>query len=199
MGQRLVITIHKNCEDIAKLYYHWSAYSFSALKETQEIVHCIYNHEDETDSELLLRLIRFCEANGGGIDGDEEEFKHIQALYPNEVFKKDGYSRSYGLIALSERGMDQLQSYSEGDVTIDLDEETIYNGVFGYYESLEEYNSEMGYCDNEFEPKSLDDIPDIGYDLGEFKVSDIDDVLDKLSNVNEWVCRHGNEIYEIEG
>lgn len=196
MGQRLVVTIQKNDKEIAKLYYHWSAYSFSALKETQEIVNCIFNHEDETESELLLRLIRFCEANGGGIDGVEEEFQYIQSLYPNEIFKKDGYSRSYGLIALSKQGMEEMQAYSEGDMTIDLDEEKIYNGVFSYYESLEEYNSEMQECDEEFEPKTLDNIPDIGYDLGEIAISDLDDLLDKLRNV-DWTCRYGNEIYEL--
>lgn len=196
MGQRLVITINKDDRDLCCIYYHWSAYSFSALKETQDVVNCIFNHEDETESELLLRLIRFCEANGGGIDGNDEEFKYIQALYPNEVFKKDGYNRSYGLIALSEKGMDQMRGWSEGDITIDLDEEKIYNGVFCYYESIEEYNSEMQECDDEFEPKTLDDIPDIGYDLGEIAVSDLDDLLDKLRNV-DWVCRYRNEIYDL--
>ena len=196
MGQRLVITINKNDKDICKLYYHWSAYSFSALKETQDVVNCIFNHEDETESELLLRLIRFCEANGGGIDGVKEELEYIQSLYPNEVFKKDGYSRSYGLIALSERGMEQMQDWSEGDVTINLDEEKIYNGVFCYYDSLEEYNEMMQECDEEYEPKELEDITDIGYDLGEIDIADLDDLLNALRNV-DWVCRYGNEIYEL--
>lgn len=196
MGQRLVITINKNDKDLCKLYYHWSAYSFSALKETQDVVNCIFNHEDETESELLLRLIRFCEANGGGIDGNIEEFEYIQSLYPNETFKKDGYSRSYGLIALSERGMEQMQDWSEGDITIDLDEEKIYNSVFYYYESLEGYNSEMQDCDDEFEPMTMDEITDIGYDLSEIDIVDLDDLLDVLRNV-DYVCRYGNEIYQL--
>lgn len=196
MGQRLVITINKNDKDICKLYYHWSAYSFSALKETQDVVNCIFNHKDETESEMLLRLIRFCEASGGGIDGVKEEFEYIQSLYPNEVFKKDGYSRSYGLIALSESNMQRMQDMSEGDITIDLDEEKIYNGVFCYYDSLEEYNEMMKECDEEYEPKELGEIKDIGYDLGEIDIADLDDVLDMLRNVN-WVCRYGNEIYEL--
>lgn len=198
MGQRLVVTINHMGEDLCKLYYHWSAYSFSALKETQDIVNCIYNHEDETKEQLLLRLIRFCEANGGGIDGGEEsdEFKYIQSLYPNEIFIKDGYSRSRGLIALSEKGMEQMQDWSEGDITIDLDEESIYNGVFCYYESLEEYNREMQECDDEFEPQTLDDITDIGYDLGDIAIENLDDILDELRNV-DYVCRYGNEIYVL--
>ena len=37
MGHRLVITIHAFNEDIAKIYYHWSAYTTSALQEAKDI------------------------------------------------------------------------------------------------------------------------------------------------------------------
>ena len=89
MGQRLVVTINKNDGHICKIYYHWSAYSHSALYKVRELVNCIYNSEDETENELLLRLIRFCEKNGGGIRADDKEFEYIQELYPNETFKKE--------------------------------------------------------------------------------------------------------------
>lgn len=196
MGQRLVVTIHNNNKEIAKVYFHWSAYSYDALLEAQRIVKCIYNHEDETEKELKLRLVRFCEANGGGIDGGEDstEFKFVQAMYPNETFVKENYSRTYGLIALSEDGMDDMQSYSEGDLDIYLDDETVCNGIYNYYESLEEYNRELQECDEE--PKTLDDIVDIGYDISEIDIKDLDDVVEKLRNVDD-VCRYGNEIFEL--
>ena len=38
MGQRLVITIHAFDEDIATIYYHWSAYTTSALQEAKDII-----------------------------------------------------------------------------------------------------------------------------------------------------------------
>ena len=104
MGQRLVVTIERSEKPLAKLYFHWSAYTGDALYVTRDIVHCIYNHSDETDAEMLLRLIRFCEDRGGCIDGDAEERKYIAKLYPNELFKEEG-SRSDGLIALSTNGM----------------------------------------------------------------------------------------------
>ena len=31
MGQRLVVTVNDNGKDICKMYFHWSAYSMSAL------------------------------------------------------------------------------------------------------------------------------------------------------------------------
>ena len=98
MGQRLVISIEKYGMPICKLYYHWSAYTISALHETKNVVHCIYNHKDETMRELQLRLIRFCEANGGGIDGNKEEQEYVQRMFPNEKFLTEGYSRSNGLL-----------------------------------------------------------------------------------------------------
>ena len=196
MGQRLVVTINKNDRHICKIYYHWSAYSHSALYKVRELVNCIYNSEDETENELLLRLIRFCEKNGGGIRADDKEFEYIQELYPNETFKKEDYSRNYGLIALSEKGMEDLQYWSEGDVEIDLDEEMIHNGVFSYYECIEYYNEEAAENDEDFEPLTLDDITDIGYDLGEFAIEDIDYVIEEMNNV-DFICRYGNEIYDL--
>ena len=136
MGQRLVCTIAKGEREIAKIYYHWSAYTLSALYETQKIVDCIYDHNDETEKQLQLRLIRFCEENGGGIRGDDAEFEYIQNMYPNLEFKKDGYSRNNGLIAISESGMEDLQSWSEGDVIINIDEDLINFGVCGDRKSV---------------------------------------------------------------
>lgn len=104
MGQRLVVSIQNNGKELATVYYHWSAYTVSALWEVSKLARCIFNHKDETEEELKLRLIHFCYENGGGINGNEEEFKYIESLYPGEVFKRGGYSRSNGLIDLSENG-----------------------------------------------------------------------------------------------
>ena len=41
MGQRLVVTVKNNGKDLAKIYFHWSAYTVSALMEARRIVDCI--------------------------------------------------------------------------------------------------------------------------------------------------------------
>ena len=197
MGQRLIISIETMGEPIAKLYYHWSAYTVSALDETKKVVDCIYNHNDETKKELQLRLIRFCEENGGGIRGDDYEFEYIQNMFPNETFKSDNYSRNYGLIALSEKGMGELQSWSEGDVIINLDEDEINFGVYAGYESFEEYAEERKEWDDEFEGITIEDIPDIGYDIGWINVEELDAVIAAIDEANEDVVRYGNEIFEL--
>lgn len=199
MGQRLVVTVRSQEKDLCKMYYHWSAYTYSALLVTRNILNCIYNHEDETEKELQLRLIRFCEKYGGGIKNgkDSDEWKYIQSVYPDETFKAEGISRNYGLIALSEEGMADLQNWSEGDVYINLDEDEVNFGVYCWYEYFEEYIEERKEWDDDFEEIKLEDIPDIGCDLGTFNVNDIDAIIIALNKVSGYIVRNGNEIYEL--
>ena len=197
MGQRLIISIETKGEPIAKLYYHWSAYTESALYETQQVINCIYNHKNESIKELQLRLIRFCEKNGGGIRGDDYEMKYIQNMFPNETFKTEDYSRNRGLIALSEKGMDELQSWSEGDVIIDLDEDEVNFEVYAGYESFEEYVEYRRECDDEFEGITLEKIPDIGFDLESFDALEVGTIIAALDEARSDVVRNGNEIFEL--
>ena len=198
MGQRLVVTIKNNEKDLAKIYYHWSAYTVSALYEAKKLVDCIYNHKDETEKELQLRLIRFCEENGGGIDGIVTERMYVQDMFPNEVFKTENVNRNRGLIALSQKGMDNMQSYSEGDLDIIIDEDVIINSVFWGGYDFEEYKELAMENDEDFNPNTtIFDIPDIGYDLSEIDIEDLDNVINALCVNREFVVRYGNEIFEL--
>ena len=200
MGQRLVVTIERADNPLAKLYFHWSAYTGDALYVTRDIVHCIYNHKDETDKEMLLRLIRFCEERGGCIDGgtDHQEAKYIMQLYPNEKFKEDG-SRSDGLIALSKEGMTEMQRWSEGDVYINLDRDLIDFCVYSGYESLSEYIEERKSWDDDFEEFTIDECPRVSYELGYIDVNDIDALIAEFEKTedNQNVIMFGNEIVEL--
>ena len=201
MGQRLVVTIERNEKELAKLYYHWSGYTGDALYKTRDIIHCIYNHKDETDKEMLLRLIRFCEENGGGIDGgvDSTAGKYITEMFPNETFKSEGINRSDGLIALNEEDMLDMQRISEGDVYINLDTDQVDFCVYCGYESLEEYIEERKSWDDDFEEFTLEDLDYVDYDLGYFDVNEIDGLIDAFEKAedNQNVIRFKNEIVEL--
>ena len=198
MGQRLVITIENNEKQLAKIYYHWSAYTYSALLETKKVIDCIYNHEDESEKEMLLRLIRFCEEKGGGIKGDTEEFAYIRNIYPNEIFKTDNYSRSEGLITLSERGMAELQRWSEGDVYINLDDDSVDFCVYSGYDDAEEYIEERKSWDEDFEDINVDKIPYVDCELGYFSISDIDSIIAALDSTGDAnIIRCNNELCEL--
>lgn len=198
MGQRLVCTIKTNKKTLCNIYFHWSAYTYSALLETKKIIDCIYNNKDETERELLLRLIRFCEENGGGISGADDEFEYIQNLYPNQTFKTDDYSRNAGLIALSEKGMSDLQSWSEADVFINIDTDQVDFCVYSGYDNIKEYIEERKSWDDEFDESELSNIPTFDFDLGYFNINDIDEIIKGLDVVDyEGVVKCGDEICEL--
>ena len=149
---------HKGYKDTLrrenKIYYHWSAYTSSALKEAKKIIDVITTDKFETEisaeekeckllflrefsliplaaakEDIRLRILRYLENTGGGIDGgcDSTEFQYIKELYPDIKFKPFNISRNKGLFVCSKDAMDDLQSWSEGDIIIDLDENITNN------------------------------------------------------------------------
>lgn len=195
MGQRLVVTVKSTGEDLCKMYFHWSAYTISALIEVRDMM-AEFQMETNSKEDAILYFIRYCEEYGGGIDGgmDSKEWNYITNKYPNYKFKSENINRNRGLIAISEDGMDEMQSWSEGDIYINLDEMTVHNELFLYYDDIDEYNREL--ADREDESITLDEIPEIG-EIGDFDLEDIDDVIANLEDIPGYVCRNGNEIYEL--
>lgn len=195
MGQRLVVTVKSTGEDLCKIYFHWSAYTISALMEVRDMM-AEFPMETNSKEDAILYFIRYCEEYGGGIDGgmDGKEWNYITNKYPNYKFKSENINRNRGLIAISEDGMDEMQSWSEGDIYINLDEMTVHNELFWYYDDIDEYNREL--ADREDESITLDEIPEVG-EICDFDLEDIDDVIANLKDIPGYVCRNGNKIYEL--
>lgn len=128
MGQRLVITANYKNQEIAKIYFHWSAYTVSALQEAYDLINEINISDDTTTEDLQLQLIRYCESHGGCVDGgaNSEEMKYVKFIFPKEEFKGNG-NRNQGLIAISDIGRDEMQRYSEGDLIINFDSKEVSN------------------------------------------------------------------------
>lgn len=197
MGQRLIITVRQNQKDIAKVYYHWSAYTFSALNEARLLVNeCICSDSFKT-KDMRLRLIHYLESKGGGIDGglENEEGKYICSLYPDESFSANS-NRNCGLIAISEKGMKDLQVWSEGDLTIDIDTQTVQNRVYFIYESLDELNEERKeWMEEDYVPLTVKDITEAEKNPEVFSFDEIDDHMKMLRN-KEFIS-YNNRIYSI--
>ena len=195
MGQRLVVTVRSIGEDICKMYFHWSAYTIPALAEVRDMM-AEFPMETKSKDEAILYFIRYCEKNGGGISNGfgSKEWNYIASKYPNEKFKKANISINQGLIGISEEEMEDMQSWSEGDIVINLDDMTVHNEVFWCYTDIDEYNQEL--IDREDKPVTLENIPEVG-EIGDFDLEDIDDVIAHLEDISGFVCRNGNEIYEL--
>ena len=197
MGQRLVITVRKNDSDIATIYYHWSAYSVCALQETKDLVDYIEAHEIDKlkdIDDIQLELIKFCEANGGGISANDELYAK-QKFEGIHKFKDDKLvSRNYGLIDISEKGMGNSQSWSEGDVVIDLDNATILNDVFFMCENFDEL---VEFCTDD-EYTNIDEIPlyDCG-DISNIRFDEIDETIASLLDAPYTFRDDNGNIYSL--
>lgn len=206
MGQRLVVSVQSCGENIARIYYHWSAYTRSALSEARDIIECICSTNAKSEKEIQLALIHMCEKNGGGINGGigSVEGIYIQNMFPNEEFKKESPDRSYGLIAITESGMNDMMLWAEGELTIDIDERMVYNDVFlsFSFDSWKETYAEdvYGKTKEELDSMTLDDIEQLRADIGEFSFNEIDMLIRQLDICVEnsiYTTRYENVVYEL--
>lgn len=199
MGQRLVITVHAFDEDICSIYYHWSAYTTSALSEVRDLLGL---EEDCTDKKQLIHNIADHLMNsGGGMDELEtdriKEWDALLKICPE--FNKEDYlkkqanrDRSYGLMAITPEGMKELMSWAEGTAIIDFDEQLIHFDVFYTYENLKAYNAEMKdvYEDDSCLIKDIDELPAYD-DLSSIPFEDIDTAIDFVSSHQTWHDKNG--------
>ena len=118
MGQRLNIQIEANdidtnkTEVLANCYYHWSGYTSSAMELVNEIVNSgIYNLDILDPIEKAIRLL---EATGAGLAEDE-----LTDTYNTPKYKVST-DRDLGLIAISEKGINETRKWEESRVTINL-------------------------------------------------------------------------------
>lgn len=205
MGQRLVVSVQSGGKDIARIYYHWSAYTRSALNEAREIIECIRASNFKTVPQLQLALIHMCEKNGGGIDGglNGPEGKIIQERFPDEEFSNKFLDRSYGLIAITESGMDYLMGWAEGCMTIDVDTHMITNHVFYSYdfeEWKEQYGTDYANTQEEFEHMTIDDLVELHHNIEDISFFELDTLIRELDACvanGIYVFRRGNIVYDL--
>ena len=209
MGQRLVISIFENSvsypdKPIAKVYYHWSAYTASAFTEAKELLDTYYLDEDISKiSDIRVRLLRSVEKHGGGITGglEGDEIKRIkkaeQLCVPISLANCEcnNISRNNGLIAFTEDGMEDLQRSSEGDLDLilgnDIDDNSVINYIYSHYDNFDEVKE----FNDDLEETEVHEIP---FDLDkEFSYSELEDVINFLNNSNGYIFKRRGDYFEI--
>lgn len=155
MGQRLVVNITSNGDILANAYYHWDAYTETAAEQTVSIVSHIesarklarqllffntnipledpdrYKNLDKLTAYLIL------ESTGAGIEKDDEE--ELNKIVENYNYRK-GNNRNEGLIAITQKNIDESNYWAEGTVDIDISKNEVCFKVFAVFmkDELEE-------------------------------------------------------------
>ena len=191
MGQRLTIQIFKNCletDSLATIYYHWSAYSESALEELRDFndAYKRYYNSESPDAEAVAAL-RAVLANGGNLSDEEDKVLNLYPELHNHVNSDMTTNRSNGLVAFTKDRQRELLSYSEGDIRLYLEDQTFDFGVYVeydpefdmeyFYDMLGENFKLEGLTDEEILDICARELPAIKLD-GTHSVDDIESLLE---------------------
>lgn len=198
MGQRLNIELFYNGERVANVYYHWSGFTSSALDLTRQIV---INYEKfmSMDLPIEVKAILLLQTTNAGLT--EDEFKWAEENinqfdeYKDILFR--AVNRNEGLIALSEEGMNETESWEEARVTIYLDTKKIDLDTFFIYESIEEFIENY----SQEEADNLSDFPydfEWGYTFEEFMHLDMYYQIAWSNDVNAFKYQGNRVICGIE-
>ena len=119
------------------------------------------------------KAIRLLEATGAGLTKNE-----FTDTYPESKYKLSE-NRSEGLIAISEKGIQETQYWEEAIVTINLSTNMVDMGGVYYLDEVDEVDEE----------ETTEDIPELEYDL-HTSIYEFDKVYDefheKLKSKNKY-------------
>ena len=179
MGQRLNIQIEMDIPDsseskvLANAYYHWSGYTSSAYELVKMIADSEYWNDNCTIMDPVEKAIRLLEVTGAGLCPDE-----LTDTYNTPKYKLTR-GRNSGLIAISEEGINNTVYWEEARVTINLTTKMVDMGGVYYLDEVDE----------EDEDETLDDIPELEYDL-HTSISDFTKVYNEFQEKLESKNKH---------
>lgn len=124
MGQRLNIEIKKDDKVLANAYYHWAGYTGCALELTEQVINGL---NTETSTNDVLKAIRLLELTGAGLT--DSELQNLDESFKDLKFK-NCIDRNNGLIAISEKGIKETESWEEARVEIHLDTKDIILNIY---------------------------------------------------------------------
>ena len=127
MGQRLVILnstpfVQTDDQiDTSAIYYHWSAYTDSAVVEITNLRDAVEEYYDKYYNSTSNRLDFFNLACLNAISGVapqyEESIKYIESL-TNQPYDSSHVNRNDGMIGFTPTDIDHILNWSEGTVDI---------------------------------------------------------------------------------
>ena len=181
MGQRLNIEIKKKGRRLANCYYHWSGYTRTSLKLIQEILSNMYDYKDvEDDNRQAILLL---ETTGAGLIGSEYD----TLPETEKKYHRIGTNRNKGLIAITDKKMNDTEEWEEARVTINLWGERPDNWQLLSGDSVESINFDVAYqyvskeeileyVDN----VDFDNIVEFNFDLCNMSADDIKDLSENI-------------------
>ena len=209
MGQRLVILnstpfVQTDDQiDTSAIYYHWSAYTDSAVVEITNLRDSVEEYYDKHYKQNVNRLDFFNLACLNAVSGIapqyEESTKYIESL-TNQPYDSSHVNRNDGMIGFTPTDIDHILDWSEGTVDInwvfdekgypDFDKSTFcYESLVSSWE-IEEFKEAFDKTDSDVE--QIKKIK-LNVDLYQVPLSESDSLYDRLPEF--WYDSHLDRIY----
>lgn len=180
MGQRLNIQIQRGETILANAYYHWSAYTGSALA----LLEMIHEKWDElsTEENDVIRAVRLLESTRAGLT--QKELFNVDILGQGFVPGNVEVNRNDGLIAVSPEGIAETNDWAEGGAIIDLDDAMVSFDVFYAYHDRKHILSD-------YEEDEIADLPELDFqlDMSSFKLEHAGHIASVLDESGEFVFK----------
>ena len=209
MGQRLVILnstpfVQTDDQiDTNAIYYHWSAYTDSAVVEITNLRDSVkeyYNqYYNSTSNRLDFFNLACLQAVSGVAPQYEDSIKYIESL-TNQPYDSSHVNRNDGMIGFTPTDIDHILDWSEGTVDInwifkenghpDFDKSTFcYESLVSSYD-IEDFKEWFNKTDADIE--RIKKIK-LDVDLYQIPLSESDILYDKLPEF--WYDSHLDRIY----
>lgn len=180
MGQRLNIEIWNNGKCLANSYYHWSAYTTTAL----DLVDKIIKVANVPTRELIdvHTAIRLLEITGAGLIDEDREYMTASDMVEHQYKPCNG--RDDGLISVTSEFIDDTRLWAEGSVFIYLDEKRISFKVYSEYETYEWERDQRKYGDYD-NPDEIDarELPKLKCNIEDIKFDDFETFKNEIKNL----------------
>lgn len=174
MGQRLNLEFQYGDKVIANAYYHWSGYTISSLAELLAVHELIEYDNIHDEKSAIIELVnvydnKLHKLSGLTLDSLDEVKKYIPE-YPGI---KNELNRNFGLLSISEKGMNLTREWMELILRYDIKNKKII-GSEGVFEiDINDYPIEIS--------KSLNEITSDEYEkYVNFETYDISEICDLI-------------------
>lgn len=196
MGQRLIMCVHDpedSQKQVLNAYYHWGAYTSSALEIANSFIKT-YDRIEKT-GDFTIDCIRALERTGGRVKSEDQDYIRSLGYEP----LTEDLNRDSGLIALSEKEMTELENWSEGFCDVYFEDQRVVNGCCVYFDSLESCldwydvtkEEEKGFIKELENYPIIDDISELHFDELEKNIA----IITNIVNDGIFMCKTKDGAY----
>lgn len=188
MGQRLNLEIKKGDKVLANAYYHWGGFTGSAIHICYDAIKYLKKDKSAND---LTRAVQALITTGATLT--EPEWEALQKMDTGgRIFVKPiSADRNDGLIAVSEKGIEETQYWGEQHIYIYLDKNTVDVYPAFWANSLEQYKEDY--------PKAAE-LVEMEFDPYELPFDQFDEFIAfcESSEVHDWLFEGDQVISFVE-